>query len=265
METSSSVATVQNNQLIGYTPDEIKEFLKAITNQHREISNLATPANEVKKDFNGMEYVEVSYMRRIANEQFPGWSFTIISQRTHIVDKFEVAFTTHGRLTWYDNGILRQGDMIASHANMFVYLKNKPGLKLGDGFTVDNGGYVINREGNKVPTGYLSVSNAWKSSVTECQKKAFNSYMNIADDVYRNVDVSLDEKVRANLIKIIQPIDSTWLEEEYGETVESMNDKILSGVINKSNVSASERKMNTMREDWDEKKEQWEKDNNPKK
>ena len=249
METNSSVQTIPQNQLIGYKPDEIKAFLKSITDQHKLVSNIPTPTNEVKKDFNGMEYVEVSYMRRIANEQFPGWSFTVLSYTTHRVDKFEVAFTVHGRLTWYDNGILRQGDMVASHANLFVYLKK-------------NGVAIEDEAGNKVPSGYLSVSNAWKSAVTECQKKAFNSYMNIADDVYRNVDVSLDEKERTELLLIIQPISSRWLEEEYGETVESMNDKVLSGTINKSNINASRRKMNTMLEDWNDNKEQWEKDNN---
>ena len=156
------------------------------------------------------------------------------------------------------------GETTASHANMFVYLKKQAGQELGSGFTYDSKGYVINPEGNKVPTGYLSVSNAWKSSVTECQKKAFNSYMNIADDVYRNVDVSLDEAERKEFIEIIQPINSNWLLEEYGETIESMNDKIVSGVINKSNVNASRKKMNLIRDDWDEKGEQWEKDNQSK-
>jgi len=234
-----------NNQLSSLGSQEaIAEWFKKMTAQHKTVSNIKTPKNEVKKDFGGQEYVEVSYMRRVANAEFPGWSFTIHETKTHAVAGVEVAFTVHGRLTWVDNGVIRQGDMVASHQNQVVY------KKIGKGQSQT---YALDENKNKIPSGYLSVSNAWKSSVTECQKKAFNSYMNIADDVYRNVDVSLDEADRRELLKIITPIDSTWLEEEYGKTVEEVNDMIVGGTINKSNINVSRKKMQGWRDDWNEK------------
>jgi hypothetical protein len=40
---------------------------------------------------------------------------------------------------------------------------------------------------------FVDVGNDIKSANTDCMKKAFNMYMNIADDVYRNQVVDLDE------------------------------------------------------------------------
>lgn len=211
---TGDLITTQNSQLA--SPD----IMKKIQERHIRVSNLETPKNEVKKDPNDNDYVEVSYMRRVADKEYPGWSWHIIDWRTHPVTNnegftFEVGFSVHGRLTWIEDGLIRQGDMTAGHAN---YLK-----KSGKGF--------------------VSVSNAWKSANTECMKKAFNMYMNIADDVYRNIDTMLEKREQKILLDIVNEIGGEWLEDECGTTHEEMHDKIVSGVINKNNYNLSKQKL----------------------
>jgi hypothetical protein len=191
------------------------EIQKLITARHREVSSMETPKNEVNKNFQGMDYVERSYMSRIADEKYPGWSFIILDWRTHTVKDIEVGFAVHGRLIWVEDGVPRQGDMTAGHQNQV--LKDK--------------------------SGYLSISNTWKSAVTECQKKAFNTYMNIADDVYRNIDTSLTGPERTTLLKLLTKIDADWLSEEQGTTMQEMDDKILNGTINKASLNLSTQKI----------------------
>ncbi|MBT6046277.1 MAG: hypothetical protein HOG49_05590 [Candidatus Scalindua sp.] len=189
--------------------------LDAIKKTHKEVSAKETPKNEMKKDYGGFDYVEMSYMKRVADEFFPGWSWTIIDRMVHPVGQLEIAFSIHGRLTWYDNGVVRTGDMTAGHANHL--LKDK--------------------------TGYVSVSNAWKSANTECMKKAFNVFMNIADDVYKNLDTSLDQTERTTLLNLLSKIDKDWLLEEQGTTKQEMDEKILNGTINKASLNLSTQKI----------------------
>ena len=55
--------TVVSNML-----PQIEEHLHKITEQHKTVSNLKTPGSQVKKrGFDGQEYVELSYMRIIAD------------------------------------------------------------------------------------------------------------------------------------------------------------------------------------------------------
>ena len=101
-----------------------------------------------------MDYVEYSYMREVADKEFPGWSWTI--EKTEVLGS--AAYVVHGRLKWFDEGIWRQGDMCAAHR-----IQKKRG--------VDE---------------FVDIGNDVKAANTDCIKKAFNQYMNIADDVYRN-------------------------------------------------------------------------------
>ena len=287
----NEIMQVQNN-IAQVDPTQIYEIFKQIQERHKRVSQIETPKSEIKKDFSGNEYVEESYMRRIADKNYPGWSFIIIDRMTHPIpfktqdqiyvnqDKkigdnymklgsiftikeafeglaeiakdsqnnevklnaintlldltrgqnlegvdgeIEIAFSVHGRLMWYEDGILRQGDMVAGHQNLM--LKDK--------------------------SGYVSVSNAWKSAVTECKKKAFNAYMNIADDVYRNIDVELSEDVRAELLNIIRPIDDAWLSEIHNTSVEEINELILNGTVNANNLKATRKKLEKYRAGWD--------------
>jgi len=67
---------------------------KAITKKHKSVSNKTTPKPFVKKKM-GMDYCEYSYMRDIADQEFPGWSWTIV--KTEVLGS--EAYVVHGRLS----------------------------------------------------------------------------------------------------------------------------------------------------------------------
>ena len=138
---------------------------KAITEKHKKVSDMATPKPFIKKKM-GMEYVEFSYMREIADKEYPGWSWTIINTE----NLGSEAFVIHGRLKWFDSGVWREGDMTAAHR-----IQKKRGT-----------------------SEFVDIGNDIKASNTDCIKKAFNMYLNIADDIYRNqvddYELSDDEK-----------------------------------------------------------------------
>ena len=127
--------------------------LTSITELHDKVSMENTPRAFVKKKM-GQDYVEVSYMKKLADKYFAGWSWTIIN--TEVLGS--EAFVVHGRLKWYEGGIWREGDMTAAHR-------------------------IQKKKGSNE---FVDIGNDIKSANTDCIKKAFNMYMNIADDVYRN-------------------------------------------------------------------------------
>ena len=120
---------------------------------HGLVSNMKTPKAYIK-DKMGMDYVEIGYMKQTADRHYPGWSWQIINTEFAGTE----AFVVHGRLMWYDSGVKRIGDMTAAHR-----IQKKKGS-----------------------SEYVDLGNDIKSANTDCMKKAFNMYMNIADDVYRN-------------------------------------------------------------------------------
>jgi|TARA_R100000656_G_scaffold90630_2_gene65921 hypothetical protein len=143
----------------------INESLKLITEKHKKVSSITTPTPYIKKKM-GMDYVEYSYMREIADKEYPGWSWTIINTE----NLGSEAFVIHGRLKWFDSGVWREGDMTAAHR-----IQKKRGTDE-----------------------FVDIGNDVKAANTDCIKKAFNMYLNIADDVYRNqvddVELTDDEK-----------------------------------------------------------------------
>lgn len=178
--------------------DVITESLGNITTQHKEIGKIETPKGLVKKKM-GFDYVELSYMKKIANEQFPGWSWTIINAEALGV----AAYVVHGRLKWFDNGLWREGDMVAAHR-----IQTKRGS-----------------------TEFVEIGNDIKSANTDCMKKAFNVYMDIAADVYRSDDPTLDDEQAANLTSVALSVD-----DEQFKKVKSL---IENGTINSGNYKAS--------------------------
>ena len=150
--------------------DKIDKILESITDKHDLVSNIDTPKAYVKKKMD-MDYVEVGYMKKIADKHYPGWSWEVI--KTEFAGT--QAYVVHGRLKWYDSGIQRTGDMTAAHR-----IQRKRGTDE-----------------------YVDLGNDIKAANTDCMKKAFNMYMNIADDIYRNQveDTELSEKQITTIIK----------------------------------------------------------------
>jgi hypothetical protein len=190
--------------------DVIKNALKEVTRIHANISKKKTPKAYIKKKM-GMDYVEIGYMKALADKEFPGWSWEIVKSEA----LGSAAYVVHGRLKWYDNGVMRTGDMVAAHR-----IQTKKG---------SNGEFV-------------DVGNDIKSANTDCMKKALNMYMNIADDVYRNQyeDPELDDKQIKAITKLAKQIS----DDEYIKIDTLIADKKL----NNLNYKASFAKLTRMKE-----------------
>ena len=173
---------------------------KAITDKHKKVSSMSTPKPYIKKKM-GMEYVEFSYMREVADKEYPGWSWTI--QKTEVLGS--EAYVVHGRLKWYDEGIWREADMVAAHR-----IQKKRGT-----------------------SEFVDIGNDIKASNTDCIKKAFNMYLNIADDVYRNQvdDMELSDEEKNDILVLAGEISE--------ERLSQIHELIKDQTINTANYKAS--------------------------
>jgi hypothetical protein len=184
-----------------------------IRDLHVTVSNEDTPKSFVKNKM-GTDYVEYSYMRKIADKHFPGWSWTIV--KTEMLGS--EAFMVHGRLRWFDGGLWREGDSTAAHRIM------------------------QKRDGS----GFVDVGNDIKSANTDCIKKAFNMYLNIADDVYRNrvPDTELTQEDIDYLYKEMEGLNDEWKEK--------ISLSIEGGSVEKSDMSKVVTRINQIKEEMNE-------------
>jgi hypothetical protein len=194
---SETSMTLSNNGSLSL--DVVNASLGKITEQHKKIGKIETPKGLIKKK-QGFDYVELSYMKNMANEQFPGWSWTIIKGEALGSN----AYVVHGRLKWLDNGLWREGDMVAAHRIQ---------TKSGDS------------------SKFVDIGNDIKSANTDCMKKALNVYMDIAADVYRSEDPTLDDNQYEKLVTTASKIDK--------DTEYTIVKKIESQEINTSNYKAA--------------------------
>jgi len=179
MENNATVITDQ------VSLSNVEDIRKAITIKHKKVSFMKTPKPFIKQRA-GTDYVEYSYMREIADKEFPGWSWEI-----HKSENLSgAAYVVHGRLKWYDEGIWRTGDMVAAH-----------------------------RLQTKRATGeFVDIGNDVKAANTDCIKKAFNMYMNIADDVYRNQieDLELSDDQKQEILLVASEISEDKMTKIHG-------------------------------------------------
>jgi hypothetical protein len=204
-----------NTQIMVSTDSlEVVEGIKAkITEKHKEVSHIKTPKFYIKKKM-GMDYVEIGYMKSVADKEFPGWSWTIVKTETLGSE----AFVVHGRLKWYDEGIWREGDMTAAHR-------------------------IQKQRGTD---SFVDIGNDVKSANTDCMKKALNMYMNVADDVYRNQveDLELSDIQKSDILVLASEIDD--------DRINSIKELIEDNSINTANYKASfaklEREVNNKKE-----------------
>ena len=192
---SNGIMTVDESSLAA-----VNQMRKAITDKHKSVSNIATPKPFVKKKM-GMEYVEYSYMREVADKEFPGWSWIIVKTE----NLGSEAYVIHGRLKWYDEGIWREGDMTAAHR-----IQKKRGTNE-----------------------FVDIGNDIKAANTDCIKKSFNFYLNIADDVYRNQveDMELSDDQKNDILILAADVSE--------ERVSQIHDLIKEQAINTANYNAS--------------------------
>ena len=200
------MAENKNGELTTYDKKELAAVRKAITDKHKLVSNLRTPGPYVKKK-QGMDYVEYSYMREVADKEFPGWSWTI--EKTEVFGS--EAYVVHGRLNWFDEGIWRQGDMCAAHR-----IQKKRGIDE-----------------------FVDIGNDVKAANTDCIKKAFNMYLNICDDVYRNQveDFELSDEQKDEIVEAAALVNEERLE----EITELIKDQIIHNGNYKSSLAKLQR------------------------
>ena len=161
-----------------------EEERKEIANKHKKVSQVVTPKPFIKKKYDGMEYVEISYMKSMAEEEYTPWNWEIIGEEMLGTEAYKV----HGRLTYTDAlGAVRIGDMVAAHR-----IQKKRGTNE-----------------------FVDIGNDVKAANTDCMKKALNMYLNIADDVYKNQveDIELSEKQKNDIIELSAKISKGRLEE----------------------------------------------------
>ena len=161
-----------------------EEERKEIANKHKKVSQVVTPNPFIKKKYDGMEYVEISYMKAMAEEEYTPWNWEIIGEEMLGTEAYKV----HGRLTYTDAlGAVRIGDMVAAHR-----IQKKRGTNE-----------------------FVDIGNDVKAANTDCMKKALNMYLNIADDVYRNQveDMELSDKQKNDIIELSAKISKGRLEE----------------------------------------------------
>ena len=199
------MANNKNGELTTYDKKELAAVRKAITDKHKHVSELKTPGPYVKKK-QGMDYVEYSYMREVADKEFPGWSWTI--EKTEVLGS--EAYVVHGRLKWFDEGIWRQGDMCAAHR-----IQKKRGIDE-----------------------FVDIGNDVKAANADCIKKAFNMYLNICDDVYRNQveDFELSDEQKDEIVEAAALVSESRLQ----EITELIKDQI----IHNGNYKSSLAKLN---------------------
>jgi len=200
------MADNKNGELVTYNKKELAAVRKAITDKHKHVSGLTTPSPYVKKK-QGMDYVEYSYMREIADKEFPGWSWTI--EKTEVLGS--EAYVVHGRLKWFDEGIWRQGDMCAAHR-----IQKKRGIDE-----------------------FVDIGNDVKAANTDCIKKAFNMYLNICDDVYRNQveDFELSDEQKDEIVEAAALVNESRLQ----EITELIKDQVIHNGNYKSSLEKLQR------------------------
>ena len=200
------MADNKNGELVTYNKKELAAVRKAITDKHKHVSGLTTPSPYVKKK-QGMDYVEYSYMREIADKEFPGWSWTI--EKTEVLGS--EAYVVHGRLKWFDEGIWRQGDMCAAHR-----IQKKRGIDE-----------------------FVDIGNDVKAANTDCIKKAFNMYLNICDDVYRNQveDFELSDEQKDEIVEAAALVNESRLQ----EITELIKDQVIHNCNYKSSLAKLQR------------------------
>ena len=188
----------------GLTPQQINKLLENVTKKHEEVSRIETPKVFIKKKQN-FDYVDVGYMKKIADKHFPGWSWEIINSEALGSE----AYVVHGRLKFYDNGIMRTGDMVAAHR-----LQKLRGTQQ-----------------------FSDIGNDVKASNTDTMKKAFNMYMNIADDVYKNQveDPELSDEQKSELLLLAKTLNDA----KYTEILEKIEDTL----INTMNFKGAKEKL----------------------
>lgn len=173
VRSDSSLSMVANAEM----RKVLKEIENDIREKHKTVSEKETNPNHVKQKA-GMDYVEFPYMKSVANQFYPGWSF----KNLEIVHEFLISgwVVVQGELHFIDEGMPRVGACAAAHRIAFK------------------------KDMDRIPENIVDLGNDVKAAVTDAMKKGFNTYMNISDDIYRQIEIEdIDMKQKTVLYDIV--------------------------------------------------------------
>lgn len=223
---------VNQNQII--IQDNIKtaieNAIESIKKRHKKISEIKTPKRFIEQKMS-FDYVAAPYIKSMADKHYPGWSWKIINFEVIIVNDRTEAVVIHGRLKWYEDGLWREGDMVAAHRIQYKKVVKLDGN--GKGMKDANGNWMYIRSDELVDMG-----NDIKAGNTDCMKKAFSVFLNIADDVYKAHidDLSLNNNEVKTILTLAKKIDR---EKEFQNRIDTEE-------INKSNYEFAIERLNEL-------------------
>jgi len=223
---------VNQNQII--MQDSVKiaieEAIENMKKRHKKVSEIKTPKRFIEKKMS-FDYVSAAYIKSMANKHYPGWSWKIVKFEVVIVNDRTEAIVIHGRLKWYEDGLWREGDMVAAHR--IQYKKTVKLDKNGKGIKGSDGKWIYIRSDELVDMG-----NDIKAGNTDCMKKAFSVFLNIADDVYKAHidDLSLNNNEVKAILTLSEKIDR---KEEFQNRIDTEE-------INKSNYEFAMERLNEL-------------------
>jgi len=198
-----SIERVDSSNAMSFiNPELLKAVEDSIKARHKKTQQKTTNKNHIKQKV-GMDYVELSYMRNEADENYPLWSMTNLKFYPEFIATGWVM--VQGELTWLEDGIVRKGSYATAHRIQFK------------------------TDHPRVAENIVDLGNDVKASVTDLLKKCFNTYLGISDDVYKNITI---ENLDDNQISYIKYILSK-INPEYREKFNSVVNKSFSdGEIN---------------------------------
>jgi len=224
MDNKALITTEQSGNLVSIDKTIINTAIKEIQERHKEVSMKETPRLFIKKKL-GNDYVQLPYMRKIADTFYPGWSWEIVKPTIHTNGNSVPEFVMiHGRLKWYESGLWRSGDMVAAHR-----IQKKTGSQ----------------------TDLVDPGNDIKAGNTDCMKKAMNVFMNIADDVYKAQaeDPELSDEQREQILILARQLkdkNGNNREKEFADLIDegTIHTMVFKGTIAKLNRLVSEKENN---------------------
>jgi len=204
----TQLVAVPKAEITGMNQVQILESqaMQSIQLRHKTVSRIVTPRMYIYRlPHDDFDYIDKAWMKYVADQYYPGWTFLIIEKDKLIENGLPSAYEITGRLKWWEDGIWREGDMSAAHRIQ----RNSAGKLVNPG-------------------------NDLKAAVTDCLKKALNTYLNIGDDVYMNQVErwEINEKETQDLLNAADKVDDIYRSMNYttpftGQIQKKLDDNII--------------------------------------
>ena len=92
MKHGVTMSSKKNTDIVASNLNQVNLALQEITKIHDDVSAIKTPKAYIKKKMD-MDYVEIGYMKKVAEKHYPGWSWEVIKTEFAGTE----AYVVHGR------------------------------------------------------------------------------------------------------------------------------------------------------------------------